>query len=296
MKKSSKIVVLGSTGQLGRALRNSFKSTPNDWEVTYLSRKMLNLSRLSSIQKLKDYTFDILINTAAYTAVDKAEKQQQRCAKINALALEELAAICNKKKAFIIHYSTDYVYDNNLRRPLLEEDSTDPKSTYAITKLLGEKLLRAICRNHYIIRTSWLYSAEGQNFLNTMLRLAQTRDEIAVVSDQEGTPTYTGDLADFTVSLIQKHLQTSEEDLDFFGTYNFSNSGQTTWHGFAEEIFKIAQLPNKVIPISTSDYQTLAKRPAYSVLDCTKIETLLGREIPDWKDALQRCMKSHINA
>lgn len=296
MNNNAKIVVLGSTGQLGRALKDSFKAASNGWEVTYLNRKKLNLSRLSSIQKLKDYSFDILINTAAYTAVDKAEIQQQRCAKINALAMEELAAICNKKKACIIHYSTDYVYDNNLRRPLLEDDSTDPKSTYAITKLLGEKLLRAICRNHYIIRTSWLYSAEGQNFLNTMLSLAQTRDEIAVVSDQEGTPTYTGDLADFTVSLIQKHLRSSEDDRDFFGTYNFSNSGQTTWHGFAKEIFKIAQLPNKVIPISTSDYQTLAKRPAYSVLDCTKIESLLGREIPDWKDALQRCMKSYINA
>jgi len=295
MNNNAKIVVLGSTGQLGSALKDSFKLASPGWEVTYLNRKQLNLSKLSSIQKLRDYSFDILINTAAYTAVDKAEKQQQRCAKINALAMEELAAICNKKKASIIHYSTDYVYDNELRRPLTEEDTTSPKSTYAITKLLGEKLLRAICKNHYIIRTSWLYNADGQNFMNTMLRLAQTRDEIAVVSDQEGTPTYARDLADFTTLLIQKHLQT-EEAPDFYGTYNFSNAGQTTWSGFAEEIFKIAQLPNKVIPITTSEYPTLAKRPAYSVLDCTKIEKLLDRKIPDWKDALQRCMKSHLNA
>lgn len=289
MKSVCKIIILGSTGQLGTALKQVYQN--NDRYIsTFLNRRSVNLSRTESIHKLKDYDFDILINTAAYTAVDKAESQQRRCAKINALALEEIAAICQKKQALCVHFSTDYVYDNDLNRPLLETDPTTPKSTYGITKLLGEKLLRAICKKHFIIRTSWLYSRQGQNFVNTMIRLSKEKDEIRVVNDQIGSPTFVDDLALVTDKLISLYREGNQQS-DLFGTYNFSNQGETTWYGFAKEVFRIKNIKTPLLPITTEDYPTPAKRPAYSVMDCTKIKAVTGMTIPDWQDGLRRCLE-----
>ena len=283
------IVVLGSSGQLGLAFREIFFSRKESFSVKFLDRKKINLSRKLSIEKLKDYTFDILINTAAYTAVDKAETQKQRCAKINALALEELAAICSKKKALLIHFSTDYVYDNDLRRPLLETDPTEPKSTYAITKLLGEKLLRALCSKHIIIRTSWLYYHKGKNFVNTMLHLSSTKKELSVVNDQIGAPTNVEDLAEAVLTLIDKYL-TLEDPSTIYGTYNFANSGKTNWYNFAQKIFELTNTEITLYPISTEQYPTPANRPRYSVLNTDKIAQFLDKPIPSWEDGLTRCL------
>lgn len=288
MSSPPKIIVLGSNGQLGRAFKHLYNSG-SDYDMIFLNRRALNLSRMESIHKLKDYDFDILINTAAYTAVDKAESQQRRCAKINALAMEEIAAICQKKQAICIHYSTDYVYDNDLNRPLKENDPTTPKSTYGITKLLGEKLLRAICKKHFIIRTSWLFSKDGHNFVNTMIKLGGEKDSLNIVNDQYGSPTFTEDLVNATMALLQVHFENPAET-KHFGTYNFSNQGQTTWYNFAREIFKMNNIDVKVNPIPTSAYPTAAKRPLYSVMDCSKIIKTTGIKIPDWKNALSRCL------
>jgi dTDP-4-dehydrorhamnose reductase len=283
------IIVLGSSGQLGMAIKDLFDQRKETFFVKYFDRKKINLSRKPSIEKLKDYTFDILINTAAYTAVDKAETQRQRCAKINALALEELAAICSKKKALLIHFSTDYVYDNDLRRPLLETDPTEPKSTYAITKLLGEKLLRALTSKHIIIRTSWLYYHDGKNFLNTMLHLSSIKEELSIVDDQVGAPTYVVDLAQAVIAIIEKYTQI--EDPNFLhGTYNYSNSGSTTWYDFAKKIFELTQVKIKIKPIVTEHYPTPANRPRYSVMNTDKIAKILDYPIPSWEDGLRRCL------
>lgn len=286
-----KIILLGSNGQVGHALRKLASHIQDEFELTFLERNDIDLNSIESIQHLNQMTFDVLINAAAYTAVDLAEQESELCFSINSRALKELATICLKKSALLIHFSTDYVYNNDLRRPLLETDPTLPKNVYAISKLQGEEAIRSILDRHIIIRTSWVYSEDGHNFVKTMLKLAASSKELSLVNDQTGSPTYASDLAFATILLLKQNL-IEPENKNLLGTFNFSNQGATTWYGFAQEIFRLTNTKITVKPVSTSEFPRPVVRPSYSVLDCSKISKLLNLSIPSWQNALSRCLKA----
>jgi len=283
------ILVLGKNGQLGKSLYQLIQNS-DDYTYTFLDSSEVDLTNSGSILGLSNKKFDVLVNAAAYTAVDKAEAEKDICFRINADAVEELAEICHQKGAILIHYSSDYVYHNTLRRPLKETDPTTPKNTYAASKLLGEVKIRNTTPNHIIIRTSWLFSEHGHNFVKTMLRLASGPAALRVVNDQVGSPTYASDLAQVTLLFLDK-IRKHPDSTEVLGTFNFSNSGVTTWYGFAVEVFNQAHLQIAVTPIDTLDFPTAAERPPYSVLDCSKLSTTLGFHIPSWQNGLIRCIQ-----
>jgi dTDP-4-dehydrorhamnose reductase len=229
---------------------------------------------------------DYVVNCAAYTAVDKAESEQVLCYKINAEAVVNLSAACKLTGSKLVHISTDYVFSGDGTRPYREDDITGPLSVYGKSKLQGEQALKG---NHdsIIIRTSWLYSQYGNNFVKTMLRLGREREELRVVNDQSGSPTYAPDLADAILQIIE----VSSGDSFRNGTYHYCNTGTTTWYAFAKNIIEKAALKCRVIPIETKDYPTAAPRPAYSVLDTEKIRKTFGITIPDWEESLDKCIK-----
>ena len=229
---------------------------------------------------------DVCINCAAYTAVDKAEDETKLAERINAYAPQILANICLRNKALLIHISTDYVFDGTAQVPYLESDTVNPQSVYGRTKAEGERLIRESGCSYIIVRTAWLYSATGKNFVKTMLNLADTRPEINVVNDQKGCPTWAHDLAHALLALLDKNGKEPVHE-----TFHFTNEGQITWYDFATAIMEIGGKTCKVNPIPTDQYPTKAKRPAYSVLDLSKIKEYAGIEIPFWRDSLVKCIE-----
>lgn len=225
---------------------------------------------------------DYCINAAAYTAVDKAESEPEQAFAVNVTGAKNLAEICKDHSATLIHVSTDFVFDGNGNIPYAEEDSTHPASVYGKTKLQGEQQIEAVLIEHYIVRTSWLYSQFGNNFMKTMLRVAKERTELNVVDDQTGTPTNAIDLAEAILQIISLGE-------GHYGTYHYSNEGETTWYGFAKKIFEINNISISVNPIPTSAYPTPAQRPAYSVLDKSKIKRTFGVNVSSWEDSLAKC-------
>jgi len=278
ISQNLKILVTGAGGQLGQELRNlaTEYSTPN-W--SFVDSKALDLTNENQVKDyIGAYTPDVIINCAAYTAVDKAESDQNGAFAVNVSGIQNLSAYANH--ALIIHVSTDFVFDGNHFKGYTEEDETNPIGVYGKTKLEGEKLLQQVFENHIIIRTSWLYGTYGNNFMKTMLRLSDSRIELSVVADQIGTPTYTGDLALAIIKIIE-HGAVDR------GLYHFSNEGAASWYDFAHAIFQIIGKDIKVTPIKSEAYPTPAKRPHFSVLDKTKIKTAIGMEIPHWRDSLK---------
>jgi dTDP-4-dehydrorhamnose reductase len=270
------IYVTGANGQLGQEL----KKTNLQGKATFLDRSQLDLSNLDQLEKfLQTSSISTIINTAAYTQVDKAEAEQELALTINAKAPALMAKYASERKFKFIHYSTDYVFNGEQTRPYHEADPTNPVNFYGETKLQGEQGVLSADPSALILRTSWVYSAHGKNFFNTMIRLAGERPELKVVADQIGTPTATHDLALITLKALDKDLS---------GIFHFSNEGVTSWYDFACEILRLKGLKIPVHPIKTSEFPTPAKRPAYSVLDKTKIKNALGEEIPDWREALQK--------
>ena len=229
--------------------------------------------------------FDYCINCAAYTAVDKAESDKEEAYAVNAYAAATLARICYQYNAGFVHFSTDYVFDGNGNKPYQENDAVNPVSVYGASKLEGERLVMKENPNAVIIRTSWVFSSYGKNFVKTMIRLMQEKEQIKVVNDQFGCPTYAGDLATVVLTMIG-----SEKGL-VPGIYHYCNEGITNWFSFASEIKNNIKSPCEILPIDTSGYPTPAKRPAYSVLDCTKIKTIYATDIPSWQDSLDDCLK-----
>ncbi|HUS03785.1 MAG TPA: dTDP-4-dehydrorhamnose reductase, partial [Chitinophagaceae bacterium] len=229
---------------------------------------------------------DHCINCAAYTAVDKAESEKEKAFLINADAAGNLAAICKDHQAQFIHLSTDYVFDGTASSPYKEEDKISPVNVYGASKLRGEELVLNHNPSAVIIRTSWVYSSFGNNFVKTMLRLMQEKESINVVSDQYGSPTYAADIAEIIMTIVN----TEEEDPSRQGIFNFCNEGITTWYDFAKAIKKHIKSKCTVNPIPSSQYPTPAKRPHYSVLDTKKIKETFGIVIPNWKDSLHRCL------
>jgi dTDP-4-dehydrorhamnose reductase len=292
-----RILVTGKNGQLGRSIQKTVNAdtkignnqSPNDF--IFVGREELDLSSESTISHYFDNNdkFDIIINCAAYTQVDRAEQDAELANQINHLAVKQLASIAIKQQARLIHISTDYVFDGESNKPYLETDTPNPINAYGRTKLAGEKALQALMPiNAIIIRTSWLYSEYGNNFVKTMLRLGRERDELSVVNDQMGSPTYAADLADAILEIIRHNkfrdvAQTTQ-------IYNYSNEGEISWHEFAKEIFKLAEIDCKVSPISTQQYPTPAKRPRNTLMKKDKIVKVFNIKISNWKSSLNTCM------
>jgi len=283
------ILVTGSSGQLGKSLK-SIAYDYSNYEVMFAGRTQLDLSDKSSIDTFfNNHQFDLVINCAAYTAVDKAESEPELADKINHLAVKQIAKIAKQQNTKVIHISTDYVFNGHSYRPYTETDEVSPQNVYGVSKLKGEQaLLTILPSNAIIIRTSWVYSEHGNNFVKTMLRLGQERDELNIVFDQLGTPTYANDLASAIMKVVSSNAfnQTSfASDL-----YHYSNEGVCSWYDFAKTIFEYSNIQCKVNPIETKCYPTPAVRPHYSLLNKAKIKNRSNLSIPYWKDSLQQCL------
>ena len=278
------VLVTGANGQLGVALQ-SISDSFEGYKFYFKDIDTLDICDKVMVDVfVKSLDIDVIINCAAYTAVDKAEDDADSCLLINRDAVCNLGEIALSVGAKVIHISTDYVFDGCSTRPYREDDTTNPASVYGATKLAGEQALLSLFNDSVIIRTAWLYSETGSNFVKTMLRLGAERDTLGVVADQKGTPTYAGDLAVAIMTIL-----TSEKFVP--GIYHYTNEGECTWYDFAVKIFQIAGLKCEVRPLTTEGYPTRAKRPAYSVLDKSKITTVYGLQIPDWENGLERCLK-----
>lgn len=284
------ILVTGSRGQLGQSIKRCISHYP-EYHFFFASRDQLDLSDDKSIKAFfKQQHFDLVINCAAYTAVDKAESEPDLADKVNHLAVKKLAESAIQQNAKFIHISTDYVFNGQHYRPYVEADKVEPQSVYGSTKLKGEQaLLQIMPKNAIIIRTSWVYSEFGNNFVKTMLKLAQERDELNVIFDQVGTPTYAYDLAQAIMSIVESH--TFKQTTFASDIFHYSNEGVCSWFDFAKAIFERNQNKCAVSPIGTKDYPTPAKRPHYSLLDKAKIKESFELSIPYWKDSLQQCLK-----
>ena len=296
-----RILVTGKNGQLGKSI-NKIVNTGNgknnyqqDNEFIFVGREELDLSSENSISHYFDSNdgFDIIINCAAYTAVDKAEEEIELANQINHLAVKQLASIANKQQVRLIHISTDYVFDGESDKPYIETDETNPINVYGKTKLAGEKALQKIMpTSAIIIRSSWVYSEYGNNFVKTMLRLGKERDELNVVSDQIGSPTYATDLAGAILEIIKN------KEFEGIGQatqiHHYSNEGKVSWYEFTKEIFKIAKINCKVIPITTRQYPTPAKRPRNTLMSTDKIAEIFDINIVSWRSSLTKLLSMQI--
>jgi dTDP-4-dehydrorhamnose reductase len=281
-----KILVTGANGQLGWEITQLAASYPM-YEFIFADRSMFDLSKPELFESLiQQWAPQAIINTAAYTAVDKAEAEQALATLINATAVAELARIAGKNDILFVTFSTDYVFNGNATSPYLTDTIIDPVNFYGTTKAHGEDLALAVNPNTIIIRTSWVFSSHGNNFVKTMMRLMKDKDALNIVGDQRGRPTYAKDLALATIQiLIALNAGTVIK-----GIYHYANSGETTWFKFAEKIKELAGLECNLTAITSDQFPTLAKRPSYSVLDTDKIEKDLGLHIPQWEIALKECI------
>jgi len=281
----SNILVTGANGQLG----SEIKELSNDYTANYFFTDRDSLD-ITDKNRLIDYIqkndIDAIINCAAYTAVDKAESDIENADKVNYLAVKYMAEIAKEKNIRFVHVSTDYVFDGKNYKPYTEDDSVSPNGIYGKTKLDGEKVLQEINpANSIIIRTSWVYSSYGANFVKTMLRLGKEKEQLGVIFDQVGTPTYAKDLAQTILEILPKF---NNKDVEI---YNYSNEGVLSWYDFAKEIMRMAKLACTINPIETKEYPTPAIRPHYSLLNKSKIKQAFNITIPYWKDSLDECLK-----
>jgi dTDP-4-dehydrorhamnose reductase len=278
-----KILITGADGQLGRSFKNI--QNKNQWVTfLFLNKQDLDIRIKENIEKVvKGFKPDIFINCAAYTAVDKAESEKEKAYLINDKAVRHIAKVCSDNNISLIHYSTDFVFDGESRQAYLENDKTNPINVYGESKLAGERSITYQDKlNYLIIRTSWVYAEHGNNFVKTMLRLFDSKEEIGVVNDQIGSPTYAEDIAKCTLSLIENEMINDQ-------VLHFSNTGKISWYDFASEIKNLTSYNIKINAITTNDYPTPAKRPKFSVMDLSRTKQL-GVKIKDWKDSLRDCI------
>lgn len=284
-----KILVTGAYGQLGNEL-NCLTSEYPEWQFIFTDIDSLDITNEESVNIFfVKNELDFVINCAAYTAVDKAENDAGTAEKVNAEASRILGKCSKNKGAKLIHVSTDYVFDGSSSKPYVETDNVNPQSIYGKTKLLGEQLCINENPETVIIRTSWLYSTFGNNFVKTMLRLAGERGKLNIVFDQVGTPTYAADLAKAILTIIE--LCENEPKRFIPGVYHYSNEGVASWFDFAKAIFEISEIKCTVSPIRSVEFPTPAKRPEYSVIDKSKIKNTFALNIPYWKDSLKICLE-----
>lgn len=287
------ILLLGKTGQVGFELHRVLSPLG---EINAPSRAELDLTSAQSVARYLDqHQPDLIVNAAAWTAVDAAEEQQDEAHRLNAGLPEQLASYCAEQGAFLVHYSSDYVYPGNGSEPWQETSATGPLSVYGHTKLQGDQAIRQSGCGHFIFRTSWVYSARGNNFMKTMLRLAKSKSELNIVADQIGAPTPARLIAQVTALAIHGNIPG--------GLYHLAPRGETSWHGFAQEIFRLAKEqgerlamgPENANPIPTSDYPTPAQRPLNSRMDLSKLETTLDIRLPTWKNQLQLTLLEYLH-
>ena len=284
------ILITGANGQLGNEMRVLSKEN-GQHAYFFTDVQELDICDEQAVHGfVKDNRIDVIVNCAAYTAVDKAEEHEELCMRINRDAVRNLGEAAHAVGAKVIHVSTDYVFDGTSCRPYLESDATCPVSVYGRPKLAGEQALMEVCPDSVIIRTAWLYSEYGNNFMKTVLRLGKERDELRFIFDQVGTPTYAGDLAVAMLAVLER----AEAGKFIPGIYHFTDEGVCSWYDFTVKILQIAGMNNRVIPIETKDYPTPASRPHYSVLNKGKIKSTYGLTIPHWETSLAYCMNNKV--
>ena len=284
------LLITGANGQVGQCFRQLAVQYP-DIQFVFAGSSDLDITdRRSLDQFLQKNKVEWVINCAAYTAVDKAEHEPNQARKVNVTGAKNLADACALCDIPLIHLSTDYVYHSRQNTPFREEDPVSPKGVYARTKLAGDRAALRANPLTMVIRTSWVYSAVGQNFLKTMLRLGAERPALNVVADQIGSPTYAPDLAVAILSIIQKVEQGEVAKDSISGIWHYSNEGVASWYDFAQAIFDLQNLPCQLRPIETRDYPTPAQRPPFSVLNKAKIKASFGLQIPHWRESLERCL------
>ncbi|MDR0744242.1 MAG: dTDP-4-dehydrorhamnose reductase [Tannerella sp.] len=277
------VLVTGANGRLGTALRAISEDFENI-RIHFTDVDTLDILDKSAVESyMKSFGIGTVVNCAAYTAVDGAEDDAERCMRINRDAVRHIGEAAASSGARVIHVSTDYVFDGTGQRPYREDDATNPLSVYGKSKLAGEQVLMAVCPGAVIIRTAWLYSETGDNFVKTMLRLGVEQERVNVVADQQGTPTYAGDLAEAIMKVVAAGRFVP-------GVYHYTDEGVCTWYDFAVRIFDMAGLKCQAHPLTTDGYPTRALRPAYSVLDKTKIKETYGLIIPSWEESLGKCL------
>ncbi|MEX0314882.1 MAG: dTDP-4-dehydrorhamnose reductase [Allomuricauda sp.] len=283
-----KILVTGASGQLGSTFKSiASQGQAKDLEFVFKSSAELDITDFDAVhEELVSSDYAYCINCAAFTNVDKAESENDLAYRINVTGARNLAMNCNESSTVLIHISTDFVFDGFLNTPYLEEDIARPIGFYGDTKYKGERAIINNLEEHFIIRTSWLYSEHGHNFMKTMLKLGAERDELSVVYDQVGTPTYALDLAHVVLHIIKAH------SIDY-GVYNYSNEGVGSWYDFAKEIFQQYKIDINLKPIRSEEYPTPAERPKFSVLDKSKIKNTFGLQIPHWKESLAVALKAY---
>ena len=285
------ILITGANGQVGSELRALAKDTTQD---TFLFTDAADLDITNEVAVktyFANHNITVCINCAAFTAVDKAESEPDLAWKVNTKGAQNLALACAKNDALLIHLSTDYVYHNNQNTPFIESDFTNPQGIYAKTKLEGDQMAMRLNPKTLILRTSWVYSSFGNNFVKTMIRLGNERDALNVIFDQIGTPTYAKDIASTCLSIIQSIDNQDIVEEKWKGVFHYSNEGVTSWYDFAHAIFQIKGIRCDLKAIETKDYPTPASRPHFSVLNKTKIKQTFGISIPHWRDSLEACLQ-----
>ena len=295
---ANRILVTGANGQLGSELRHTATRGNDSYIFTDvvmaegITTTYLDITDREAVRTfVTENDINIIINCAAYTNVDRAEEESEKAMLLNATAPENLAQAMKEVEGLLIHISTDYVFGGDGNKPYTEEQPTAPKSVYGDTKLRGEEAIMSVGCRHIIIRTAWLYSTYGNNFLKTMLCLTSERESISVVNDQIGTPTYAADLAATIVAIIEGGKAERNE-----GIYHFSNEGVCSWYDFAREIARVAgNRECKILPCLSSEYPSKVSRPAYSVLDKSKIKRTFGTTIPHWRESVERCVNKLIS-
>ncbi len=284
-----KILVTGANGQLGRCIKDAAADFP-EFGFIFVSKEELNIENENSVKEyFNKNSFSHCINTAAYTNVEKAESEPESAFKINAEAVKNLAEMCKENDVVLLHVSTDYVFDGKKGSPYLETDTIKPINVYGASKLKGEEYIQHICDKYFIFRTSWLYSQYGHNFLKTILKYAEENKQLTITTEQTGTPTNANDLAKVLLQVIA-------QDSADYGVYHYTNIGETTWYGFAEEILRESGKLKEAKLAKTNHYRTFAARPAYSVLDNTKAFNKLNSKNIGWQESLQSVLeKTGIN-
>lgn len=279
-----KILVLGASGQLGQCIKKIAVEKNKQNDLIFPEEHTADILDKTMLKSLFEETNpSYVINCAAYTAVDKAEDDIELCRKVNAIGALNIALLCKDFGAAMIHISTDFVFRGDLPDLLKENDPAAPINIYGLTKLEGEREIQANLPEHFIFRTSWLYSEYGNNFVKTMLRLGGERSELNVIADQIGTPTYAMDLAKLLLMVAQQNKKE-------YGLYHYSNEGVASWYDFASGVFELGNMAVKVRPIPTSQYPARAIRPKFSVMDKTKVKEIFGIEVPHWRQSLQECI------
>ena len=290
------VLVTGSNGQLGSSLNHLVDQNKTDYRFVFLTREQLDLTNFQNVRSfIEKNQFDVIINCAAYTAVDKSEVEKKQANLVNHLSVKNIAEIARDNCIKLIHISTDYVFDGLKLKPYIEKDNTSPKNVYGKTKLDGENaILSTMVCDALIIRTSWLYSEYGNNFLDTILKLTQTKEKLNIVSDQIGSPTYANDLAIAILKIIESKKFSEASVIS--EVFHYSNDGKCSWYDFAREIVQITGKKCSIDPIFSKDYPQSATRPKHVLLDKDKIRNSFGLDIIFWKDSLNKCIQALSNS